>query len=113
MVTIRLARGGSKKRPFYSVLVADQRRSVGGKFIERVGFFNPMARGKEEKLRLDIERIDHWINLGAQPSLRVSQLYKSTKGKPSPAVSVNAEPATVETPEATPSNENGEAKPLN
>ena len=79
MVTIRLSRGGSKKRPFYSVLVADQRRSSRGRFIERLGFFNPMATGQEEKLRLDIERIEHWLENGAQPSERVSQLYKQAK----------------------------------
>lgn len=79
MVTIRLSRGGSKKRPFYSVLVADQRRSTRGRFIERIGFFNPMARGDEEKLRLDTERCEHWIGLGAQPSDRVKQLYQQAK----------------------------------
>lgn len=79
MVTIRLSRGGSKKRPFYSVLVADQRRSTRGRFIERVGFFNPMARGNEEKLRLDTERCEYWIGLGAQPSDCVKQLYKQAK----------------------------------
>ncbi|MEM7195516.1 MAG: 30S ribosomal protein S16 [Pseudomonadota bacterium] len=79
MVTIRLSRGGSKKRPFYSVLVADQRRSARGRFIERIGFFNPMASGKEERLRLDIERVDHWLNNGARPTERVVQLVKEAK----------------------------------
>ena len=79
MVTIRLARGGSKKQPFYSILVADQRRSTRGRFIERIGFFNPVARGKEEKLRLDAERWEHWVGLGAQPSDRVKQLYKQSR----------------------------------
>lgn len=79
MVTIRLSRGGSKKRPFYSILVADQRRAVRGRFIERVGFYNPIAVGKEIKLRLDTERVDHWVALGARPSERVSQLYKQAK----------------------------------
>ncbi len=79
MVTIRLSRGGSKKRPFYSILVADQRRAVRGRFIERVGFYNPIATGREEKLRIDIARIDHWINQGAQPSARVAQLCKLSK----------------------------------
>ncbi len=76
MVTIRLARGGSKKRPFYSILVADQRRSTNGRFIERVGFFNPVASGKDQGLRLDLERYDHWVSKGAQPSDRATQLYK-------------------------------------
>ena len=79
MVTIRLSRGGSKKRPFYSILVADQRRSTQGKFIERIGFFNPVARGKEESLRLDTDRLEHWVGAGAQLSDRVKQLYKQAK----------------------------------
>ena len=76
MVVIRLSRGGSKKRPFYSINVADQRRSPTGRFIERVGFFNPNARGNEEKLRVDRERVDHWLGRGAQPTERVTQLLK-------------------------------------
>ena len=75
MVVIRLARGGSKKRPFYSILVADRRRSTHGRFIERIGFFNPLARGQEEKLSLDRERLEHWLATGAQMSDRVKQLY--------------------------------------
>lgn len=82
MVTIRLSRGGSKKRPFYSILVADQRRSTRGRFIERVGFFNPVARGQEEKLRLDTDRLEHWVGQGAQMSDRVQQLYKQAKAAP-------------------------------
>ena len=76
MVTIRLARGGSKKRPFYHLTVADSRRARNGAFIERVGFFNPMARGQEEILRIDQERIDYWVSQGAQPSDRVANLLK-------------------------------------
>ena len=79
MVTIRLARGGSKKRPFYSIVVADQRRSSRGRFIERVGFFNPVASGKAESLKLDTARYDHWLNQGAQPSERAAQLYRQAK----------------------------------
>lgn len=79
MVTIRLSRGGSKKRPFYSILVADQRRSNRGRFIERIGFYNPMARGQEEGLRLDTDRLEHWVGTGAQMSDRVQQLYKQAK----------------------------------
>lgn len=82
MVTIRLSRGGSKKRPFYSILVADQRRSTRGRFIERIGFFNPVANGQEEALRLDADRLEHWVNAGAQMSDRVSQLYKKSKAAP-------------------------------
>jgi len=76
MVTIRLARGGSKKRPFYHVTVADSRNARNGRFIERVGFFNPVARGQEERLRLDDDRINHWVGQGAQLSDRVAQLIK-------------------------------------
>ena len=76
MVTIRLARGGAKKRPFYGIMVADQRRSPRGRFIERVGFFNPRATGGEERLRIDTDRIDYWISQGAQPSDRVTSLLK-------------------------------------
>ncbi len=76
MVTIRLARGGAKKRPFYGIMVADQRRSPRGRFIERVGFFNPRAVGGEERLRVDTDRIQYWIGQGAQPSDRVASLLK-------------------------------------
>ncbi len=76
MVTIRLARGGAKKRPFYGIMVADQRRSPRGRFIERVGFFNPRAVGGEERLRVDAERVEYWISKGAQPSDRVASLLK-------------------------------------
>jgi small subunit ribosomal protein S16 len=75
MVTIRLMRRGGKKEPFYHVVVTDSRRSVGGS-LEQVGFFNPVAKGASEGLRLDIERIDHWVGCGAQPSERVAQLLK-------------------------------------
>lgn len=76
MVTIRLARTGAKKRPFYHIVVADSRKPRDGKYIERLGFFNPIATGGEERLRLDQARIDHWISQGAQPSERVAQLVK-------------------------------------
>lgn len=81
MVTIRLARGGSKKRPFYHLTVADSRRARNGAFIERVGFYNPMARGQEETLRVDQVRIDYWIAQGAQPSDRVASLLKKNSAK--------------------------------
>ncbi len=77
MVTIRLARGGSKKRPFYNVVVKDSRARRDGRFIERVGFFNPSAQGNEERLRLDNERIDYWLGQGAQTSDRVANLIKT------------------------------------
>lgn len=76
MVTIRLARGGSKKRPFYHLTVTDSRTSRNGRFIERVGFFNPIARGNEERLRIDTARVDHWVSQGAILSERVAKLLK-------------------------------------
>jgi small subunit ribosomal protein S16 len=76
MVTIRLARGGSKKRPFYHLTVTDSRNARNGRFIERVGFFNPVARGQEERLRVDNDRIEYWQGQGAQLSERVSKLVK-------------------------------------
>lgn len=77
MVVVRLARGGSKKRPFYKMVVADQRKSATGRFIEQVGFYNPIARGNEEKLRVDQARIDHWVAQGAQVSPRVKSILKN------------------------------------
>lgn len=79
MVTIRLARTGSKKRPYYHITVADERCSRDGKFIERVGFFNPIARGQEERLRIDLDRIDHWVGEGAQMTDRVKSLAKDAR----------------------------------
>lgn len=76
MVSIRLARGGSKKRPFYHIVVTDSRNRRDGRYIERVGFFNPVATGNAETLRLDAERVQHWISQGAQPSERVAKLIK-------------------------------------
>lgn len=76
MVVIRLARAGAKKRPFYRIVVADRRNSRDGRFIEHVGFFNPVAQGKEEKLRVNLERIQHWVGTGAQVSERVGKLVK-------------------------------------
>lgn len=79
MVTIRLARGGAKKRPFYHVVVTDSRNRRDGRFIERLGFFNPVARGQEERLRLDSDRIKHWLDQGAQTSERVAKLIKQAE----------------------------------
>ncbi len=79
MVVIRLARGGQKNRPFYHVVVTDSRNSRDGRYIERLGFFNPLAKGSEERLRLDAERIEHWQSKGAQPSERVAKLIKDAK----------------------------------
>ncbi|MDX1405201.1 MAG: 30S ribosomal protein S16 [Woeseiaceae bacterium] len=77
MVSIRLSRAGAKKRPFYHMVVTDSRNGRDGRYIERLGFFNPIAKGKEEKLRIDLERVDYWIGQGAQPSARVASLIKT------------------------------------
>jgi small subunit ribosomal protein S16 len=74
-----LARGGSKKRPFYHVVVSDSRSPRDGRYIERVGFFNPQARGQEEELRIDDARIEYWVSKGAQPSDRVANLIKGAR----------------------------------
>ncbi len=79
MVTIRLSRGGSKKRPYYTVVVADSRNKRDGRCIERIGFFNPLAKGQEETLRLDLDRVAHWVEQGAQTSDRVATLIKQAK----------------------------------
>lgn len=79
MVKIRLSRGGAKKRPFYQIVVADIRSTRDGKYIERIGFFNPGAKGGEERLRLDRARAEHWIGQGAQPTERVADLLKSAR----------------------------------
>lgn len=79
MVTIRLSRGGAKKRPFYHISVADSRNPRDGRFIERVGFFNPSARGQEERLRIALDRVEYWQGKGAQLSDRVAKLVKEAK----------------------------------
>ena len=76
MVVIRLARGGAKKRPFYHVVVADSRSRRDGKYIERLGFFNPIARGGEVRLRIDGARAQYWLGTGAKASDRVASLLK-------------------------------------
>ena len=79
MVSIRLARGGSKKRPFYHVVVSDSRSPRDGRYIERIGFYNPQARGQEQELRIDDGRIDYWVSKGAQLSERVANLIKGAR----------------------------------
>jgi small subunit ribosomal protein S16 len=79
MVTIRLSRAGAKKRPFYGIVVTDSRNKRDGRCIERLGFFNPVAKGQEEELRLDLERVKHWVGQGAQTSERVSKLIKQAE----------------------------------
>ena len=76
MVTIRLARGGANKRPYYRIIVADRRRALNGNNIERIGFYNPLAKGKEEKVRVDMSRVQYWLGKGAQPSETVASFIK-------------------------------------
>ena len=89
MVVIRLARGGAKNRPFYNVVVADSRMPRDGRFIERIGFYNPKAAGQEPKFRLALDRVEHWVKQGAQPSAAVKKLIKRGKGE------VTAQPAAA------------------
>ena len=77
MVSIRLSRAGAKKRPFYHLVVTDSRNRRDGRYIERVGFFNPVGREHEENLRIDLERVDYWIEQVAKPSERVASLLKA------------------------------------
>ncbi|RIY31590.1 30S ribosomal protein S16 [Psittacicella hinzii] len=79
MVVIRLSRGGSKKRPFYQVVVADSRFARDGRFIERVGYFNPLASGQAKRLELNLEAIASWKAKGAQLSDRVASLVKEAQ----------------------------------
>ena len=82
MLTIRLARSGAKKRPFYHISVADSRMPRDGRFVERVGYYNPIASGQEVRLEVNVERIDYWISQGAQPSERVLNLLKQNTETP-------------------------------
>jgi len=81
MVVIRLARGGAKKRPFYNLVVADSRTRRDGRFIERIGFYNPIATEKEEGLRIAADRLSYWQQQGAQLSLTVARLVKQSGAK--------------------------------
>ena len=76
MVVVRLAKSGAKKNPYYFITVADSRKPRDGAFIERLGFFNPSAKGSEERMRFNVERLDHWISQGAQLSDKVKELAK-------------------------------------
>jgi len=76
MVVIRLSRGGSKKRPFYGIVAANSRAARDGKYLERLGYFNPIAKGGEKRLDINLERVNHWVSIGAQPSERVIALLQ-------------------------------------
>ena len=86
MVKIRLSRGGSKKHPFYQIVVADIRCKRDGRYIERLGFFNPIAKGGEVPLRIDRERAEYWIRQGAQPTDRALQLIKRANREAAAAI---------------------------
>ena len=79
MVKIRLARGGAKKQPFYHIVVTDSRNKRDGRNIERLGFFNPVAKGGEQRLNVNTDRVDHWVGQGAQVSERVSHLVAEAR----------------------------------
>jgi len=81
MVVIRMARGGSKKRPFYNLVATDSRNRRDGRFIERVGFYNPVANENEERLRIALDRVNHWTGTGAQLSPAVARLVKDYSAK--------------------------------
>ena len=85
MVVIRLSRGGSKKRPFYNIVVAEQKNRRDGRFLERVGFYNPLASGNAETLRLSLDRVDAWVTNGAQASDAVNRLIVEAKKAAVPA----------------------------
>lgn len=85
MVVIRLARGGAKKRPFYNMVVTDSRNRRDGRFVERVGFYNPVASGNAETLRLSLDRVDAWVKNGAQPSDAVNRLIGLAQKAAAPA----------------------------
>lgn len=79
MVSIRLSRAGATKRPFYHMVVTDSRNGRDGRYIERLGYFNPVGKENEENLRIDLERVDYWISKGARPSERVASLIKKQR----------------------------------
>ncbi len=79
MVTIRLARHGSKKNPFYHITVAERAARRDGRFVERLGFYNPVAKGQSETLRLDLDRVDYWLGIGARPSEVVKNLIAQAR----------------------------------
>ena len=82
MVVVRLAKSGAKKNPYYFITVADSRKPRDGAFIERLGFFNPSAKGSEERMRFNVERLDHWISQGAQLSDKVKELANDARLSP-------------------------------
>lgn len=82
MVTIRLSRAGAKKRPFYHIVVTDSASPRDGRFIEKIGFYNPVAKGQSPELKIDLERVNHWLNHGAKLSQKAKYLAKRAKHNP-------------------------------
>lgn len=104
MLVIRLSRAGSKKKPYYHITVADQRDSRDGRFVEQLGFFNPVARGASEGLRFDVERYDYWVRQGGQPSERVKKLARIARRQ-----DTGTPTAASPEPESTTESDSGEA----
>ena len=118
MVKIRLSRGGSKKRPFYHIIATDSRNRRDGRYIEQLGFFNPVSSGQAESLRLDLQRIDYWLGVGAQTSEQVKYLIKQArKGTPlkiavtsnKPSASESADPVPAASPASSEATDTPEA----
>ena len=103
MVSIRLARGGAKKRPFYRIVATDRRNKRDGRSLEQLGFFNPYAAGEEEHFRIDAARLQYWLQRGAQPSQRVRHLVaRQATSLPVPEVSPSVSPPVKEPPPGMP-----------
>ena len=109
MVTIRLSRAGAKKRPYYHITVTDSRKPRDGRFIERVGFFNPIAQGKDIRLSIDHERVDYWVGTGAKLSERVESLIKESKLSPEEILKVEEKKEQLRLKKLAKKKENKEA----
>lgn len=96
MVTIRLSRAGAKKRPFYHIVVTDSASPRDGRFIEKIGFYNPVARGNSAELKIDLERVNHWVGYGAQMSQKVKYLAKRAKHNPQEDANQQAQAAAAQ-----------------
>ena len=110
MVTIRLSRAGAKKRPYYHITVTDSRKPRDGRFIERVGFFNPIAQGKDVRLSIDHERVDYWVGTGATLSERVESLIKESKLTPEGLVEIQEKKEQLRLKKLAKKKENKEAE---
>ena len=109
MVTIRLSRAGAKKRPYYHITVTDSRKPRDGRFIERVGFFNPIAQGKDIRLSIDHERVEYWVGTGATLSERVESLIKESKLSPEEILKVEEKKEQLRLKKLAKKKENKEA----